>query len=84
MLRRTYDLSDHADFLDMQLCDAFQAHQTLIGRMNKQTATKLLVRTIEEASHIDPKTFFVVIIDGLDQTDQDQLEETVTVFCTIF
>jgi len=64
--------------------DALKQRPSLLDGISSHQAVKLFVEAIGTALKTDHKKPFVVVIDGLDETDRQRLEDTATIFSALF
>ncbi|KAG6864284.1 hypothetical protein C0991_010802 [Blastosporella zonata] len=78
------EASHGRNILQQHLYNTLKADPMLVHRINRRQATKLFVEIVKKAAGIDSKQPLVIIIDGLDKTKADRLEETVAILSGIF
>ncbi|KAG6915376.1 hypothetical protein DXG01_011777 [Tephrocybe rancida] len=77
-------LADYSELVERQIHATLRHQPSLMDRISSAQATKLFVDTLGAAASINSKTSVVVVIDGLDETDQKYLEDTATIFSHLF
>ncbi|KAG5638977.1 hypothetical protein H0H81_008197 [Sphagnurus paluster] len=77
-------LANHSPEVAQKIHDTLKGQQSLVDRVSSVQATKLFIDSIVLASELTPGRPVVVIIDGLDETKREHLQDTATIFSTLF
>ncbi|KAG6888154.1 hypothetical protein C0995_010269 [Termitomyces sp. Mi166 len=77
-------LAEHSDVVERRIFDTLSQKSSLLDGISCEQVTRLFVDALVAAASIDKKAPIVVVIDGLDETRRDKLEETATIISTLF
>ncbi|KAG6885235.1 hypothetical protein C0993_004528 [Termitomyces sp. T159_Od127] len=77
-------LAEYSDTVERQIFDTLRERSSLLDRISHEQVTKFFLDVLGAAAIVDSKVPVVVVIDGLDETRRDKLEETAMIFSTLF
>ncbi|KNZ74691.1 hypothetical protein J132_06326 [Termitomyces sp. J132] len=77
-------LAEYSGVVERQVFNTLRQKLSLLDNITREQATRLFVETLGAAARTDPKAPVVVVIDGLDETRRNKLEETAIIISTLF
>ena len=77
-------LADHSPDVQRVIYDRLREKRSLMDCISSQQAAKLFVDALEVASRLNPTQPVLVIIDGLDETNRNHLNDTAIIFSCLF
>ncbi|KAG6896253.1 hypothetical protein C0992_009461 [Termitomyces sp. T32_za158] len=77
-------LAKYSETVERQIFNTLRERSSLLDSISREQVTKFFLDVLGAAAVVDSKVPVVVVIDGLDETRRDKLEETAIIISTLF